>query len=362
MTIIQLIAGLALLISGAEALVRGASRIAAAVGISPLVIGLTVVAFGTSSPELAVSIMSGISGKSDIALGNVVGSNIFNILFILGLSALIIPLVVHQQLIRLDVPILVGLSLLVWLMAADGFLRPWEGLALVALGIAYTVLVIRMSKKEKDKAIQQEYEEAFGEKTPGGKTNIWRSLLFVVAGLVLLVLGSRWLVDSAVSIAQSLGVSDLVIGLTIIAAGTSLPEVATSIIAGLRGERDIAVGNAVGSNLFNIFFILGLAALAGKGGIAVPDTALRFDLPVMVIVAMGCLPIFFTGSRLDRWEGGVFLLYYGAYTGFLILSSQNSAALQAYSKALIWFALPLTAIVLVTLAWRQWRKNNSMQS
>lgn len=359
MIILKLIAGLVLLVVGAEALVRGASRIAATFGISSLVIGLTVVAFGTSSPELAVSVMSSLSGASDIALGNVIGSNIFNVLFILGVSALIIPLVVHQQIIKMDVPILIGLSLLTWWMAADGNIQIWEGAVLILLGIAYTILLIRMSKKEK-KAVQHEYDEAFGEQpAKDPKTKIWMSALFVLAGLALLILGSRWLVDGAVYIAKSLGVSDLVIGLTIIAAGTSLPEVATSIIAALRGERDIAVGNVVGSNLFNIFFILGIAAVSG-GGIAVADSAIRFDLPVMTVVAFACLPIFFTGSRLDRWEGAVFLLYYIAYTAYLILASQNSSSLEAYSRAILWFAVPITVLTLGIVAWRQAKRNKAV--
>lgn len=359
MIILKLIAGLVLLVVGAEALVRGASRIAASFGITSLVIGLTVVAMGTSSPELAVSVMASLSGQSDIALGNVVGSNIFNVLFILGISALIIPLAVHQQIIKMDVPILIGLSLLTWWMCSDGNIQVWEGVVLILLGIAYTILLIRMSKKEK-KAVQQEYEEAFGEQpAKDPKTKIWMSALFVLAGLALLILGSRWLVDGAVYIAKSLGVSDLVIGLTIIAAGTSLPEVATSIIAALRGERDIAVGNVVGSNLFNIFFILGIAAVSG-GGIAVADSAIRFDLPVMTVVAFACLPIFFTGSRLDRWEGAVFLLYYIAYTAYLILASQNSSSLEAYSRAILWFAVPITVLTLGIVAWRQAKRNKAV--
>ncbi len=357
MIVLKLIVGLILLVVGAEALVRGASRIAASFGITPLVIGLTVVAFGTSSPELAVSVMSSLSGASDIALGNVVGSNIFNVLFILGISALIIPLAVHQQIIKRDVPILICLSLLTWWMASDGNIQVWEGSILILLGIAYMLLLIRMSKKEK-KAIEQEYDEAFGEQK-GKSGKIWMSALFVLAGLALLVLGSRWLVDGAVYIAKSLGVSDLVIGLTIIAAGTSLPEVATSIIAALRGERDIAVGNVVGSNLFNIFFILGIAAVSG-GGIGVADSAIRFDLPVMTVVAFACLPIFFTGSKLDRWEGAVFLLYYIAYTAYLILASQNSSSLEAYSHAILWFAVPITILTLGIVTWRQAKRNKAV--
>lgn len=358
MTIVQLVAGLLLLIAGAEALVRGASRIAVLLGITPLVIGLTVVAFGTSSPELAVSIMSGVSGQSALALGNVVGSNIFNVLFILGISALIIPLVVHQQIIRLDVPILIGMSFLTWLLAANGSISHWEGLLLTGLGVAYTFLVIQMSKRETNATIKAEYEEAFGgDDQAVSKRRVWFYLLMVAVGLGMLVLGSRWLVDSAVQIARTLGVSDLVIGLTIIAAGTSLPEVATSIIAGLRGERDIAVGNVVGSNLFNIFFILGIGAMAAPEGITVPGEATYFDIPVMTAVAVACLPVFFTGSLLDRWEGAVFLLYYAAYTVYLVLYGQQSEALETYSKAMLWFVLPLTGITLIALAARQLRVN-----
>ncbi len=356
MIIVQLVAGLILLIVGAEGLVKGASRIAASLGITPLVIGLTVVSFGTSSPELAVSIMSSLSGNPEIALGNVVGSNIFNVLFILGVSALIIPLVVHQQLIRIDVPILIGLSLLTWLLASDGQFQRWEGMLFILMGAAYTWMLIRISKKEKHKAIKKEYEEAFGEEKEASKPqNQWLSVLFVLVGLALLLLGSRWLVNSAVAIAQNLGISDLVIGLTIISAGTSLPEVATSVIAAIRGERDIAVGNAIGSNLFNLFFILGIASSVSEGGLTVPESAIIFDLPVMTIVAIACLPVFFTGKKIDRWEGLIFLGYYIAYTVYLILSSQKSVALETYHNAMLWFALPLTVITALVLVWKDYK-------
>ena len=345
MIALKLFAGFILLVLGAEILVKGASKIAAAAGITPLVIGLTVVAFGTSSPELAVSVMSSLDGSPDIALGNVVGSNIFNVLFILGISALITPLVVAQQLIRLDVPIMIGASLLMLAFAWDGNIQPWEGIVLIAIGIAYTLFIIRLSKKEKSKAVLEEYREEFGETTKPGQHSKWLSILMVLGGLVLLVLGSSWLVDSAVAIARNLGVSDLVVGLTIIAAGTSLPEVATSVIASLRGERDIAVGNVVGSNIFNIVFILSTAAVVG-GGVPVQASAITFDIPVMVAVAVACLPIFFTGKKIERWEGFVFLGYYVAYTVYIILSSLQHRSLETFSTAMMWFVLPLTLLTL----------------
>lgn len=261
MTILVLIVGLVILTVGAEILVRSASKLAIAAGISPLVVGLTVVAFGTSAPELVVSVQSAFTGQADIAIGNVVGSNIFNVLFILGVSALIVPLGVSQQLVRFDVPLMVGLSILVWLMAGfDGAIDRTDGLCLVAGLAAYTIFAIVQSRKEQA-AIKAEYEAEFGidEKRFTGR-QVLLNFVLLVAGLTLLILGARWFVDSAVTIARLLGVSELIIGLTIVAVGTSLPEVATSIMAAIHGERDIAVGNVVGNNMFNIMAVLGVSS------------------------------------------------------------------------------------------------------
>lgn len=356
MVAIKLIAGLVLLVIGAEALVRGASKIAAIIGISPLVIGLTIVAFGTSSPELAVSIGSAFDGKEDIALGNAVGSNIFNVLFILGLSSLIIPLVVNQQLVRLDVPIMIGSSLLLLLFGWNGMLQKWEGAVLVAIGIWYTVFLIRQSKKEKNKEVLKDYKEEYADDGNPKNDRIWLQIIFVIIGLALLIYGSRFLVDSAVAIAHSFGVSELVIGLTIIAAGTSLPEVATSVIASIRKQEDIAVGNVVGSNIFNILFILGLTAIIAPGGVPVNPAAISLDIPFMIAVAVACLPLFFTGYRIDRWEGLVFISYYIAYSVYLILKSQEHASLEVFRNAMIWFVVPLTVMTLVVVTLREMRK------
>jgi len=361
MSSIGFVLGLAALIIGAELLVRGASRLALSLGLSPLVVGLTVVAFGTSSPELAVSVQSAWSGQVDIALGNVVGSNIFNVLFILGLSALITPLVVAQQLIRQDVPLMVGASLLLWALAADGGVSRWDGLLLAGLLAGYLVFVIRQSRRE-TAAVQAEYAEAM----PGdGKAwdRHWAvQLLLILAGLVLLVLGSRWLVEAAVDFARSLGISELVIGLTLIAAGTSLPEVATSVMAAIRGERDIAVGNAVGSNLFNILGVLGVSAVVAPADLSVAPAMLAFDLPVMVAVAVACLPIFFTGNLIARWEGGLFFAFYLAYTGYLILMATRHDALGPYSAIMGAFVLPLAVLTLAVLAVRHWHASQPRSS
>jgi cation:H+ antiporter len=252
--------GLVALVVGAELLVRGASKLALSFGISSLVVGLTVVAFGTSAPEMAVSVQSSWSGRVDIALGNVVGSNIFNVLVILGLSALVTPLVVHQQVIRQEVPVMIGVSLLLWALALDGGISRWEGILLAALVVGYTVLLIRQSRRETaavQAEVEAEYQEAFDGPPRGWDSHWGAQALLILAGLALLVAGAQWLVEAAVGFARQFGVSELIIGLTIVAAGTSLPEVATSVMAAIRGERDIAVGNVVGSNIFNILAVLG---------------------------------------------------------------------------------------------------------
>ncbi len=344
--------GIVLLIGGAEALVRGASRLATAIGVSPLVIGLTIVAFGTSSPELAVSLRAGLTGEPDIALGNAVGSNIFNVLFILGLSALIAPLVVAQRVVRLDVPLMIGVSVLLFALALDGRIGRGDGLVLTGGIVGYCLFVIRQSLKETP-AVRAEYEKEFGQR-PRCMIQWLLNVVLIVIGLAMLMLGSRWLVSGAVTVAEALGISKLVIALTIVAAGTGLPEVATSVVATLRGERDIAVGNVVGSNIFNVLAILGLSSVVAADGIHVPPAALRFDIPVMIAVSVVCLPIVFTGYRIARWEGFLFLAYYAAYTLFLILDATQHDALSEFSAVMGYFVIPLTLVTLAVLAMRAW--------
>jgi len=354
MSILWFTLGLIALVAGAELLVRGASRLSLSFGISPLVVGLTVVAFGTSAPEMAVSVQSAWAGQVDIAIGNVVGSNIFNVLFILGASALITPLLVNQQVIRQEVPIMIGASLLLWALAADGGIGRWDGVLLAGLIVVYTVLVIRQSRRE-TKAIRDEYDEAFTIPRDGWDAHWGVQVLLILGGLACLILGSRWLVEAAIEFARHLGVSELVIGLTIVAAGTSLPEVATSILAAIRGERDIAVGNVVGSNIFNILAVLGASAVIAPGTLTVSPAVLAFDLPIMVAVAVACLPVFFTGNLIARWEGLLFLAYYVAYTAYLILLATRHDALGPFSAVMGGFVLPLTAVTLLVLAHRHWR-------
>jgi cation:H+ antiporter len=344
-----------LLVAGGELLVRGASRLALAFGISPLVVGLTVVAFGTGSPELAVSVQSAWSGQTDIALGNVVGSNIFNVLLILGASALITPLVVARQLVWQEVPLMIGASLLLFGLALDGTIGRGEALLLVLLLAGYTVFLIRQSR-----AAGQAEAAAAADGAGGGWRNHWLvQAALIGAGLGLLVQGSQWLVDAAITFARHLGVSELVIGLTIVAAGTSMPEVATSIMAALRGERDIAVGNVVGSNIFNILGVLGVSGVVAPAGLGVSSSLLSFDLPVMIAVAVACLPVFFTGHLIARWEGLLFLGYYAAYTLYLIFAAQQHDALTSYELVMGTVMLPLTAVTLTLFAIRHWRARNA---
>jgi len=350
LTVVLFFVGLALLVLGANWLVKGASALAAAAGVSALVIGLTVVAFGTSAPEMAVSVQAAWSGQADMALGNVVGSNIFNVLFIIGASALITPLVVAQQLVRRDVPLMIGLTAVLWWLCRDEELTRVDGVLLFLSLVAYTVWIVRVSRRE-TKAVAAEYEAEYGERTVA-KTPILASLGFVVGGLALLVLGSNWLVDGAVAFAHWMQIDDVVVSLTIVAAGTSLPEVATSITAAIRGERDIAVGNVVGSNIFNIMGVLGLSSIVAPSGLHVLPSMIGFDLPVAIAVAVACLPFFARGFTIPRWEGVLFLLYYAAYTIFLVLDAKQHAAKADFSRIMLQFVLPLTGLTLGVVAFR----------
>ena len=355
MTFVYLIAGLVLLVAGAEVLVRGAAKLAAQFGISPLVIGLTVVAFGTSAPETAVSVQAALNGSGDIAIGNVLGSNIANVLLILGMTALVAPLVVSRQLIRLDVPIMIGASLVTFGLAWDGELSRIDGALLFTAVVIYTLFLIIGSRREKAAEVDDEFAKEFGLDEPAKPHAGLINAGLVIAGLVLLVAGSNFLVEGAVALARALGLSELVIGLTVIAIGPSLPELATSIMAAFRGERDIAVGNIVGSNLFNLLCVLGLASLVSPQAISVSPNALAFDFPVMIAVAVACLPIFFAGYSINRWEGALFVAYYVAYTLYLVLTSTGRPFAETFGDAMLGYALPLTAITLLVIAGRAWK-------
>jgi cation:H+ antiporter len=353
LTIIFFIGGLVILILGADLLLRGATRLAAAFGISPLAIGLTIVAIGTASPEIAVSLQAAISGQGDLTLGNVLGSNIFNILFILGITAIVAPIVIAEQLIRMDAPIMLAASLLVLALALDGNLGLLDSSILLFCLVAYTIFALRQSRAE-SKKVQNEYAEEFAQKEPRTTKNTLINIFLILLGLGLLAVGSRWLVDSAVVIARALRVSELIIGLTIVAVGTSLPEVTTSVIAALKKESDIAVGNAVGSNIFNLLGVLGSGALLAPGGIPVATNILQFDFLVMIFVALVSLPIFYIDNRISRVEGGLLLAYYIVYMAYIVIQATNSSTLPAITWFVVVF-VPFTFVALVVFAIRSSR-------
>lgn len=312
MSIVWILLGLVALVFGAEGLVRGASRIAQWAGLSPLVVGLTVVAFGTSAPELAVSVRAALDGTGGdgVALGNVMGSNLFNTLVILGLAALAQPLIVSRQIVRLDAPLLIGITAITWLLALDGTFARWEGMLFFGGIIAYTVQAIWIGKRNGELSAGVEIPAA---RAHGGMA---RALALTLGGLTLLVLGADWLVKGATDLARAFGVSDFVIGLTIVAGGTSLPELATSVLAAARGHRDLAVGNVIGSNIFNLLAVLGLTSAIAP--IQIPAAAFSLDFPILMLTTVLVWPLLFTGHELKRWEGALLLAGYGAYLYLLI--------------------------------------------
>jgi cation:H+ antiporter len=360
LTFVVLVVGLAGLVAGAETLVRGAARIAARTGMSNVVIGLTVVAFGTSAPELAVSVGDVLRGDDEagaIAIGNVVGSNIANILLALGLAAAIGgALVVAERIIRLDVPIMIGVSVVLLLLVLDERLGRLEGLGLVAGLVVYVAWTVVAARREGAAAVAVELPEELDPETLR-RHSVWGDLGLVSVGLVLLVVGSQALVGSASDIATDLGVSDLMIGLTVVAIGTSLPEVATSVVAAVRGQRDLAVGNAVGSNLFNILAVLGITATVSPHPLPVPTSAVQVDIPVMVAVAVACLPIFVNGYDLDRWEGVVFFGLYTGYLTWLVLDGSDSRHRESYGAVMLFFVIPIVVLTMVVIGLRSARRD-----
>ena len=353
MAYLQCIAGMVLLIGGAELFVRGASRLARALGMAPLVVGLTVVALGTSAPEFAVVLQAALSGETAIAVGNVVGSNIFNTLFILGVSALAAPLVATRRMLRTDLLLMVGASAAVLGLGMDHRLGRLEGAALCLVLVAYIAWKIWRGRREGTTEEEASDVNTAAGAGPGPALRP-RDVVFLTAGFVLLIPASQWIVSGATAIAVDLGVSDLVIGLTVVAAGTSLPEVATSVVATLRGERDMAVGNVVGSNLFNLLGVLGAAGALSAGGIALSPEVIRFDLPVMAFASLACLPLFFSGGRISRWEGGMLAVYYVAYTVCLLLAAGMDAGTGiSFVKngwAALYFVTPLVLVASSTAA------------
>lgn len=319
------VAGLVIIILGAEMILRSASRIAIMLHIKPIIIGLTIVSIGTSTPELAVGLTANFGGKGELAIGNIIGANLFNILFILGLSAAIRALPIHGQSLKLDLPMIFFSALLLLFLSYDGVISQFDGGILLLVAILYTISLIYLSRKESI-AIQHEFVEAYGAEkmitTWTATSKIW-NLLILCSGMAMSVLGANLLVDSAVSIAESYGVSNAIIGLTIVAFGTSSPELVTTLLATFKNDRDVAIGNLIGSGIYNILFILGMITFVVPGRVNVGLDVLWIDLPLMIAVSLLCYPIFKSNKMVSRKEGVLFVSLYCIYIGVLLSRLQS---------------------------------------
>jgi len=336
LAIFLFIIGLAALIGGAQLLVLGASQLAAILRVSSLIIGLTIVSFGTSAPEIAVCALAAWRGEGALVIGNVVGSNIFNVLLVLGISAVLSPLVVKKQLIRLDVPLMIVISLIFWAFAWKGAFFRWQGFLLLGGMFAYWFFAFYQLKREPQP-----------KKTTPVRHSFWPQLVWLLLGIVLLAVGSDLIVRNANILARMFGISELFIGLTMVAIGTSLPELATTIMAVSKKEYDLVVGNVVGSNICNLLAVMGISTLLAPYQIYVPPPAITFHIPIMVVSAIACLPIFITGHKISRWEGVLFLFYYFLYICYFILHALDHPILPLFTTAFFFFILPLSVITLI---------------
>ena len=341
MTALLFVLGLAALIAGAELFLKAVDRFGIKWGVSPMIMGLTVVAFATGAPELAISVKAALNDSADLVLGNIIGSNIANILLILGISGLITPLHIKQRIIRIDVPIVIAMSVGLYLLSLDGELSRFDGIFLLLGLLAYSIFTFWQVRKNKVD-IAELYEQEDPEELASGAWFYLKNLGILLAGLVMIVQGANWMVNSAVTIAQILGMSELVVGLTIVSIGTSLPEVATSMAAARKGNADMAVANVLGSNIYNVLLTLGLTIVIAPGVLEVSRNALLLDMPFMIAVAVGCIPIFLAGFDLTRTDAFLFLFYYTAYLSYLVLEAIGSSHLEWVEKGFFFVVLPLT--------------------
>ncbi len=348
MSLLLLALGLGITTLGAESFVAGASKLARSLRVAPVIIGLTVVSFGTSAAEIAVALSAIATDHSSIAVGNIVGSNICNVLFILGIAALITPLRVADRLVRFDIPVMIAASVLVFGMSFDGSLDRIEGVVVLMLaGLYFAALFRARSIPDKPGA------------PPPPTTRRSVAVVMILAGILLLFLGARFVISGATDIARALGASELVVGLTIVALGTSLPELAATISSLRRAETDLVVGNIVGSNVVNLLVVLGLTATASETSLLIPGAVMTFDFPILCVVAFACFPIFFTNSAIERWEGFVFLCYYGVYVAYLMLDQSGHADLALYRIALFAFVAPLAVLTIAVVLGGRRRKSST---
>lgn len=318
--ILLVLLGLVLLVGGGEALLRGAVGLATLARVTPAVIGLTVVAAGTSVPELAVSLLAALRGNEAVAIGNVVGSNIFNVAFILGITALIRPLAILGNTIRLEYPVLAVVTILYLALGYDGSIGRIDGAIFVVIYVAFTAYLVLLVRKQMRAGEERLMRAEVAELTPNEAPNVrgWLSVVLVVVGVGLLVGGAQATISGAVVLGRMLGMSERVIGLTIVAAGTGLPEVVTSLVSSIRGRSDVAVGNVIGSNLFNLLGVLGISGLVRP--VSIPSGVIRGDNWWLLGITLLLFPILFTGRKISRAEGALFLATYGVFLGMILAS------------------------------------------
>ncbi len=307
--VILFIAGLASLILGGETIVRAGSKLASRIGVSPMIIGLTIVSLGTSAPEMAISINAALRGNGELAIANITGTNTLTLLLILGVTALIAPIEIQTPAIRLELPVMVLGALALFVFALDLSLDVLDGVAIGLTGVVYLGLLYRNSRQE------------MAESVKDTSSRVWVQSLILLGGLIALIVGSDWMVTGAVEIATALGVSEAVIGLTIVALGTSAPELVTSVIAGIRNQRDLAIGNLLGSVIFNVSLVSSVAAMIAPGGIALLDSTNTFSMWSFLAANLLMIPVFILGKKINRIEGGVLSLLYVAYIAYLIVIS-----------------------------------------
>jgi cation:H+ antiporter len=319
MTDVLLVAGgLVALIVGADVLVRAGSGLASWLGVRPMIVGLTVVSLGTSVPELAIGIGASVSGNPGLAVGNIVGANLINILLILGLSAVLVPIALDRATLRFNLPAMTLAALLLLVLSIDGVLTRPDGIVMLLGALAYTAGLVRISRREAAGPAEDPVVD-----DPGGaadRRQPLRQVLLLLVAIVVVVIGAELLVNGAVSIAESLGVSDAIIGLTIVAIGTTAPEFVTTVVSTLRGDRELAIGNLIGSSIYNICAILGLTVMVASRGVPVPDEVLAADLALLVVATAAAVPVFLSGKRISRIEGALFVTSYVGYLAWLLLA------------------------------------------
>lgn len=346
MVFIVFVIGLVALVYGADLFLKGVDAFGIKWRISPVIMGLTVVAFATGAPELAISIKAAANGSADLVLGNIIGSNIANILLIIGIGSVMKAIAITPRILKVDLPIVLFVSLVLYWISSDGSLSKLDGVILISMLIAYSIFTFFQIKKSRaEHKIVDLYEPNINpDNLDDGLKFYAINLGWLAIGLVMIVMGSDWMVDSAIEIATLFGISELIIGLTIVSIGTSLPEVATSIAIIRKGNPESAIGNVLGSNLYNVLLTLGITILITPQVLQVSSIAINFDLPIMVGVIILCFPIFITGMKITRSEGVVFLLYYASYLTILTLDAISSPYSESFDFAMIWIVIPATAL------------------